>query len=87
MMRNMFYHYCHASTLVRQHKVISNSLTKIVMVNTKFILGINVLLQSDLWNEVKGQTKIGRKTNKRTGTDKEIYNKYLHSFVHEVVHK
>lgn len=49
------------------------------MVNTKFILGINVLLQSDLWNQVKGQTKTGRKMDKRTGTDKEIYNKCLHS--------
>ena len=62
-----------------QHQIISNSLTKIVIIaNARFILGVDVLLQSHSYNKVKGQTKRGGQIDKRTGTGKEKSNKYLH---------
>ena len=36
--------------------------------NTRFILGVNVIFQSDFSNKVKGQTKRGTQMDKRTGT-------------------
>ena len=40
--------------------------------NTKFVVGVNMILQSDISIKVKGQTKRGRQVDKRTGTGREI---------------
>ena len=48
--------------------------------STKFVLGVNMILQSDFSIKVKGQTKRGRQVDKRTGTGREIKNKYLADF-------
>lgn len=57
----------------------SYSLSKIVIIeNARFNLGVNVTLQLDFSKKVKGKTKRGRQKDKRTGTDRETYNKYFH---------
>ena len=42
-----------------------------IVENTMFNLGVNVTLQSDSSNKVKGQTKRGRQMDKRTCTGRE----------------
>ena len=51
-----------------------------IIENARFNLGVNVTLQLDFSKKVKGQTKRGRQKDKRTGTDRETYNKYFHWF-------
>ena len=48
-----------------QNKIFSNNLTKIGMENAALILGVNVILQSDLSNKVKGKTKNGNRMDKK----------------------
>ena len=48
-----------------QNKIFSNNLTKIAMENATLILGVNVILQSDLSNKVKGKTKNGNQMDKK----------------------
>ena len=42
--------------------------------SARFILGLYVMSQSDFSVTVKGQTKIGRQTGKRNGTNRETHD-------------
>lgn len=63
-------------TVSNKQTIITDSAAKIVTVeNTRFILGVNEVLQSDS-SKVKGQTKRDGKMHKRSGTGKETLNTF-----------
>ena len=63
-------------TVSNKQTIIPDSVAKIVTVeNTRFILGVNEILQSDS-SKVKGQTKRDGKMHRRSSTGKETLNTF-----------